>query len=215
MGLCFPMTLRAFPFWTVCLSSALTFGCALAQTVQPVSPAAHPKSAPTAETGPLWQDLSPAQQQILQPIGHLWPTLEENRKRKWLAIAKNFPNLSPESQAVAQERMRQWVALSPAERAQARLNFAQSQELSVDEKKAKWEAFQSLNDDEKQKLGDKKPALPKGAATAAKPIAPEKLTATPKPKAGQDKTPRIETTAVHPHTLLPVKKTEAAPATQP
>lgn len=175
-------------------------------------PANHSPALTVSESGPAWLELTSAQQQVLKPIEHLWPSLDENRKRKWLVIAKNFPKLNPESQAVAQQRMREWAALSPAQRAQARLNFAQSQELSLDEKKAKWEAFQSLNDDEKTKLIEKKLALPKGAATASKPISPDKLTATPKAKAGQDKAPRIETRTVHPQTLLPVKKAAEASA---
>jgi len=174
------------------------------------------KPAPVAlEAGPKWSELSSAQQAILSPLQHLWSGLEENRKRKWLAIAKNFPSLSPQAQTTAQERMKEWAALSPTQRAQARLNFAQSQQLSNDEKKAKWEAFQTLNDDEKQKLAPQKPPLPKGAATAAKPISPDKLTTTPAPKQGQIKTPRIETTEVHPRTLLPVRKASLTINSQP
>jgi len=218
MGLCLPKSLRTLFFGAYCLACLFPLRMVHAQAVPLPTPPTRPQTLPAltaVEAGPRWSELSPTQQQILQPIEHLWPSLEDYRKRKWLAIAKNFPNLSPESQAIAQERMRQWVALSPSQRAQARLNFAQSQELSTDEKKAKWEAFQSLNEDEKQKLSDKKPGLPKGAATAPKPIPPEKLTSTPKPKEGQEKAPRIETADVHPQTLLPVKKTDAAPDSRP
>lgn len=158
-----------------------------------------------AQAGPQWKDLSASQQECLKPLQELWPDLEENRKRKWLAIAKTFPTLSPQAQAIAQERMREWAALSPYQRSQARLNFAQSQQLTADEKLAKWEAYQSLNEEEKQSLINRKPELPKGAATAPKPISPEKLTTTPTPKAGQDKTPKIETAQVNPRTLLRIK----------
>jgi hypothetical protein len=156
------------------------------------------------EAGPKWAELNAEQKLILEPLQNLWPTLEENRKRKWLAIAKNFPTLSPQAQATAQERMRQWAALTPAQRYQARLHFAQAQQLSTDEKLAKWEAYQSLNDEEKNKL-----AWSKGAAMVARPVAPEKLTATPlSKKEGQVKPPRIETAQaqVDPLTLLPIKK---------
>jgi hypothetical protein len=161
------------------------------------------------EAGPKWAELSPDQQFILQLLQNLWPTLEENRKRKWLAIAKNFPSMTPQTQATAQERMRHWAALTPAQRYQARLHFAQAQQLSTDEKLAKWEAYQSLNDEEKNKLSQGKPAWSKGAARVARPVAPEKLTATPlTKKEGQEKPPRIETAQaqVDPLTLLPIKK---------
>ena len=161
------------------------------------------------EAGPKWVELNAEQKQILQPLQKLWPTLEENRKRKWLAIAKNFPTLSPLAQATAQERMREWAALTPAQRYQARLHFAQAQQLSTDEKLAKWEAYQSLNEEEKNKLSQGKPAWSKGAAMVARPVAPEKLTTTPvTKKEGQEKSPRIETAQaqVDPLTLLPIKK---------
>jgi hypothetical protein len=103
--------------------------------------------------------------------------------------------------------MRDWAAMTPAQRYQARLQFAQSQQLSTDEKVAKWEAYQSLNDEEKNKLSQAKPAWSKGAAMAVRPVAPEKITVTPVvKKEGQEKPPRIETGQVHPQTLLPVKK---------
>lgn len=160
-----------------------------------------------AEAGPRWSDLNAEQRKTLQPLQNLWPSLEENRKRKWLAIAKNFPNLSPQAQAVAQERMREWAALTPAQRYQARLHFAQSQQLSTDEKVAKWEAYQSLNEEEKNKLPQSQPAWSKGAAIAVRPVSPDKITVTPVvKKEGQEKPPRIETAEVNPQTLLPIKK---------
>ena len=172
------------------------------------SPEAPIKIAPPmAEAGPRWSDLKPEQREILQPLHTLWPTLEENRKLKWLAIAKNFPTLSPQAQQIAQDRMREWAAMTPAQRYQARLHFAQSQQLSTDEKVAKWEAYQSLNNEEKNKLSQAQPAWSKGAAMAVRPVAPEKITVTPvTKKEGQEKPPRIETAEVHPLTLLPVKK---------
>lgn len=199
-------------------TTSLTIGLVLlliqavwAQTPESSAPQTKNKAGLKAvQAGPQWSDLSPLQQETLKPLEQLWPDLEENRKRKWLAIAKTFPTLSPQAQITAQERMREWAALSPAQRSQARLNFAQSQQLTADEKLAKWEAYQSLNEEEKQNLLQRKPALPMGAATSPKPIAPEKLTATPSPKIGQNKTPKIETAEVNPRTLLRVKVNKSA-----
>lgn len=198
--------------WVPSVFLALALGAcsapASAQSTATTPSAASAKPAtPVVETSPKWSELHATQQTTLAPLEHLWSSLDENRKRKWLAIAKTFPSLSPQAQATAQERMKEWAALSPAQRSQARLNFAQSQQLNPDEKKAKWEAFQALNDEEKQKLAPARSPLPKGAATAPKPIASDKLTTTPSPKEGQIKTPRIETSEVHPRTLLPVRKT--------
>ena len=152
--------LEKLPLHALCavISAGLSIGLVHAQN-SPSNPASVPgvqatdkASNPLHEAGPQWSDLNAEQKNILQPLKNLWPSLEENRKRKWLAIAKNFPSLNSQSQATAQERMRQWAAMTPAQRYQARLHFAQAQQLSNEEKLAKWEAYQALNEDEKNKL---------------------------------------------------------------
>jgi len=78
-------------------------------------------------------------------------------------------------------RMSEWAALSPRARAEARLNFASTQELSKQlssqEKQAKWEAYQSLSSEEKSKLAKSGVRPPVGAALPARPV-PEKKLAT-------------------------------------
>jgi hypothetical protein len=124
------------------------------------------------------------QQQALKPLALSWnTTLSQQQKRKWLEISKNYPSLPPEGQATMHSRMNEWVSLSPQQRAQARLNFGKTKELSKeltpDEKKAKWQAYQALSAEEKQKLAAKASPKPSGAATAVKPVAPQKLAAVP------------------------------------
>ncbi|UUZ63503.1 DUF3106 domain-containing protein [Polaromonas sp. P1(28)-13] len=123
------------------------------------------------------------QQQTLKPLASSWNTISEPQKRKWLEISKNYPSLPPEGQATMHSRMNEWVTLSPQQRAQARLNFAKTKELSTqltpEEKKAKWETYQALSAEEKQKLAAKASPKPTGAATAVKPVAPQKLADVP------------------------------------
>ena len=161
------------------------------------------KKLNSLDTSPRWTELSQSQQKALLPLQTLWPTLDVNRKRKWLVIAQNFSDLSESSQLLAQERMREWAALSPLQRSQARLNFAHTKQLSPDEKLAKWEAYQALNPEEKQKLPSSRVPSPKGAALAVKPISPAKLTTPPVKKEGQSSSPRIDTSQLNPFTLLP------------
>ena len=161
------------------------------------------KSASSLETKPHWVDLSLAQKNALLPLENLWPTLEVNHKRKWLVVAQNFAHMNESSQALAQERMREWAAFSPQQRMQARLNFAHTKQLSSDEKLAKWEAFQALSEDDKQKLPSSRKPSPKGAALAVKPVSLDKLTSTPVKKEGQGTSPRIDTGRLNPFTLLP------------
>ena len=81
-------------------------------------------------------------------------------------------------------RMNEWVALSPQQRAAARLNFAKTKELSKeltpDEKKAKWETYQALSPEEKARLASNASPKPAGAAIAVKPVEPQKLAVKPK-----------------------------------
>lgn len=126
-----------------------------------------------------WHQLTPTQQQALQPLAGTWESISEAQKRKWLAVSQNYPSLSPEGQATMHSRMNEWVNLSSSQRAEARLNFAKTKELSKqlspEEKYAEWQKYQSLSDKEKQELAQKARVKPTGAALAVKPIAPQKL----------------------------------------
>jgi hypothetical protein len=132
---------------------------------------------------PAWPELTPTQQQALAPLALSWNTLSEVQKRKWLEISRNYAALPPDDQATLHSRMNEWVTLSHQQRAQARLNFGKTKELSKEltpeEKKAKWQSYQALSAEEKQKLAAKASPKPAGAATALKPVAPQKLAAVP------------------------------------
>ena len=132
---------------------------------------------------PVWTALTAIQQQSLRPLAFNWDSLSEAQKRKWLEISKNYQSLPPEDQATMHSRMNEWVALSPQQRAEARLNFATTKELSKqltpEEKKAKWQSYQALSPEEKQKLAATAPTRPVGAATAVVPVSPKKLAAIP------------------------------------
>src|SRR5437868_9685874 len=103
----------------------------------------RPRAAASATTkdvkaaGPLWSELTPAQQQALQPLAVTWPTISVPQKRKWLVIADSYGKLGPDEQAKLRSRMTEWVALSPQQRVRARLNFAETKRLSPDDRKAK------------------------------------------------------------------------------
>lgn len=148
--------------------------------------AASPGKAATAAvvSKPAWADLSARQQESLKPLAATWNGISEAQKRKWLEVSKNYPTLGVADQAVMHSRMNEWVTMSPQQRAAARLNFAKTKELSKeltpDEKKAKWQSYQALSPEEKAKLVAKATPKPAGAATAVKPVEPQKLAVTPK-----------------------------------
>ncbi len=172
----------------------LSQGVAQAQTPQalpqtqnvnaPKAVASAVKPVASTTSKPAWSELSPAQQQSLHPLAASWSGISEAQKRKWLEVSKGYATLPPADQAVMHSRMVEWVAMSPQQRATARLNFAKTKELSnqltSDEKKAKWQTYQSLSPEEKAKLAANATPKPTGAATAIKPVAPQKLAVTPK-----------------------------------
>ena len=185
----------------------------------PPSAAAPAKPTPasagkSATSRPAWVELTPMQQQSLKPLAPSWDTsVSEPQKRKWLEISKNYPSLTAEGQATMHSRMSEWVAMSPEQRAQARLNFAKTKELSKqltpEETKAKWQTYQALSVEEKQKLAAKASPKPTGAATAVKPVAPQKLAAIP-PNSNGKPAPKSAFTA--PKTAASASTAAKAPA---
>jgi hypothetical protein len=195
---------------------------ATAQSVTAV-PAATPGKTVVvpAFSGPAWVELSPAQREVLAPLASAWPSLSESHKRKWLEMARSYRALPPEEQAKMQGRMKEWVALSPQQRTQARLNFAKTKELSkeltAEEKKAKWEAYQALSTEEKRKLADKAPARPVGAAPASKPVSRQKLATIPTAadQAKAKAAPKIAVSQSNDDPALAPAAAPAAPQAQP
>ncbi len=131
-------------------------------------------------TKPTWQDLTPTEQSSLRPLAANWDSLREVQKRKWIALALNYPRMSPTEQAKLHSRMSEWASLSQQQRERARLNFSESKQLTPSQKKANWQAYQALSPEEKQKLAAKGPGKPTGAATVAKPGPHQNLAAVPR-----------------------------------
>jgi hypothetical protein len=170
-------------------------------------------------TQPLWRELSPGQQQALAPLAAHWDTLNVAQKRKWIALSANFPKMSGEEQAKLHSRMTEWASLSPQQRSIARLNYGAARKISPDDKKAKWEAYQALSPEEKNKLASRATKPPTTAA-ALKPAPTEKLAVVPKPqhhRTANSKAPRIAAapSQVDRNTLLPQPRSSPTLPPQP
>lgn len=125
-----------------------------------------------------WEQLTPAQKTALQPLRSNWTSLTEGQKRKWLAVSANFAQFSPKDKETLHSRMTDWASLTAKQREQARINFAQNKTLASRDKQAKWETYKALPPETKQALANINVApKPTGAATAAKPVAKDKLVA--------------------------------------
>lgn len=172
-------------------------------------PSTKPQTSAVYAAGSIsWSSLSREQKTALQPLATLWPSLGPEHQRKWIALAHNFNRMSPDERITLQSRMAEWVKLTPAQRTQARLNFGETRKLPIDDKKAKWEEYQSLSPEERKRLAADRPKPPAGTAPALRPVSPEKILRTPPAKQeGGPKTPL----PVNRNTLLPRPPTPATP----
>lgn len=167
-------------------------GLALAQTAVTTSSPSLPQAAPastlaakpvvankaTKTAAETWDKLTPAQKTALQPLNGNWSSLSDGHKRKWIAVSANFDQFSPQDKTKLHSRMTEWAGLSAKQREQARINFAQNKTLTPKDKQAKWESYKALPPETKQALANIDVApKPTGAATAAKPVAKDKLVA--------------------------------------
>jgi hypothetical protein len=111
-----------------------------------------------------WQALSPAQREALAPLEREWPSIDAQRKQKWLQIADRYPSLPPQEQARIAERMIEWARLTPAQRGEMRLRYQESQQ--VPDRSAKWQEYQNLPPESRQQFADR-------AAAASPPARPD------------------------------------------
>lgn len=126
-----------------------------------------PRTAAAPNAGPAWTELSPAQQAALKPLASSWSTLDAPSKAKWIALGNRMPKMSGEEQTRVQARMAEWLQLPPKERGKARLQFQQAQTMSAEERRAKWQAYQQLSEEEKHKLSERAAARHQAAAASA------------------------------------------------
>lgn len=125
-----------------------------------VPAAAENTSAQTILTGSLigreaeldWSALTVAQQQALAPLSADWSHLDSAHKKKWLAIGNKFPSMKPEERTRIQNRMREWIKLSPQQRRIARENYWRAKKINPDQKSVHWQEYQRLSEEQKKTL---------------------------------------------------------------
>ena len=108
-----------------------------------------------SSSGPAWKELTTAQRAALAPLESRWSSMGEAQKRRWLAMAENFEQLSAQEQHKLSSRMAAWASLSVQQRNQARLNFSTRQQYSPGELQAKWDAYQALSEADAQGISGK------------------------------------------------------------
>jgi hypothetical protein len=187
----------------------------LAQAQTETQPQTHPTlrsssplqvTASTAAQGkPTWTELTPSQREALAPLAPHWNSLTENHKRKWIAISRNFHTWPADEQARIHGRMSAWAGLSTTERDQARLNYNEARKLDPDEKKARWEAYQALSEEQRDKLASAVAVKRPGVTAPARPVRTPTLVKLVPPGGDPRTAPRVGVPAseVDHNTLLP------------
>lgn len=183
---------------------ALCTGCVFAQENNGIPPT---QNGIPQISAPAWNELARDQQIALTPLKKAWPELTDGQRRKWIAVVKNFSNLSLADQEKIQDRMEDWAALKPAERERARDNFANSKLAAPTNKAGSWEEYQALPQEERNRLAAQAKAKKPRAAKSPKAAPPSQSVPTPNVRDSYPLQPaRGELrTFLSPTTLLPLQ----------
>ncbi|MCW5604263.1 MAG: DUF3106 domain-containing protein [Burkholderiales bacterium] len=106
---------------------------------------AQSRTATGKPVKPAWAELTPAQQQILAPLAREWDSLDATRRKSWLTIASRYPKMTVQEQQRLQQRMKEWVALTPEQRRAARERYQFMRKLPPDKRKEidrQWREYQ-------------------------------------------------------------------------
>lgn len=190
-----------------------SLGHALAQTAPPAASTASAPRTALPSTG--WQQLSAKEKKALAPLASRWGELSDIQKGKWITISKQFEQLPAAEQAVMHARMTEWVNLSTAQRNQARLNFNSLQNLPKDEKKAKWDEYQSLSAEQKRQLSSVNQGPAKTTAPSSKPANAERFVAPPPAWQSSPSAAAPSRAPIDKKTLLPLPPEAATKASPP
>ncbi len=108
-----------------------------------------------SDAQPRWKQLNAQQRTALAPLAREWNGLSETSRERWLGIAQRFARMSDIEQARMQDRMREWVLLTPAQRDLARIQYKQFHASTTDQQKLleeKWREYSALPEEEKERL---------------------------------------------------------------
>ena len=178
------------------------------------------KTTKRTATKPRWVDLTHAQRDALAPLAVEWDQINAARKKKWLEIGNKVALMTPDEKQRVQDRIRDWVKLTPEQRRVARSNYAQAKKLGPNEKFSQWQRYQQLTEEQKKELAAagapvKKQVVNRPAKSEKNTKIARSVKSTPKteleksvqPPAPQPPAPTLETTPA-----APAAAAEIAPA---
>jgi hypothetical protein len=122
---------------------------------KPVAQKTKPAAKAKAAVRPAWAELTVEQQQILAPLKADWESLEPERRRKWIGVAKRYPSMTKQGQERVQRRMQTWAKLTPEQRRQARETYKQIVKVPPEKRgnlREQWAEYQALPPQERESL---------------------------------------------------------------
>ena len=128
------------------LALSVAAGAAGQQLPQKAAPA-KPAAVAKTQNRPAWAELTADQQMILAPLKADWDTLDPERRRKWIGIAKRYPGMNAQEQERVQRRMQAWAKLTPEQRRIARENYKRIAKQRVEKRQQlaeRWAEYQAL-----------------------------------------------------------------------
>lgn len=120
--------------------------------------AAAPVLAQPATTLPAWEQLTPAQRELLvAPIRERW-NAEPTQRPRMLAHAERWKSMTPEQRQRARHGVHRWQQMDPREREHMRAVFAHLRTLPDAERKAFMARWRAMSDAEKKAWAQANPA---------------------------------------------------------
>ena len=89
-----------------------------------------------AETYRSWGQLTPVQQEALQPLSAQWDALPTKLQKNLLHAAERYPRLTPEQKHRFQSRVEKWSKLTPEQRKRAREKYMAFGKVSPEKREA-------------------------------------------------------------------------------
>ena len=166
----------------VCALSLLVLLGVAAPAALAQGPTASPSRPQQDLGGPAWSALTPAQRAALSPLEPEWAGIDGLRKQKWLDIANRMPKMPADERQRIQQRMREWVKLSPQERGQARLHYQETRRITPQERQERWEAYQALPPEQRRQFAERaQPVKPAASKNGVRELASPKSNLVPNP----------------------------------
>lgn len=141
------LQLAAAAFAGLCLGLAMALGPAHAD-----EPASGPRASLLPLVQPLWNDLTPAQREVLAPFESQWNGWSAQDKRRWVSLANRVPRMSAQARTRAEARIADWAQLTPEQRRLARQNYRLARRLPPEQRQAQWARYQEMTPEQRSVL---------------------------------------------------------------